>query len=139
MNSMTRRTLLKSVGSIMLVASVSRLAQAHEGNDFKVTEDALIVESGPGQLVTAEFAHHHHLLTIPLEILRNPPAEGVTLSTGWAKFQNPFANFGKHYHGVVLTYDQLVRVAQGEEVVVEDKVKDHKFVLRLKQNIFKWS
>lgn len=116
----------------MLFASLSRLAQAHEGRQIQITEEALVVESGPGQLVTAEFAHHHHLLKIPLEILRNPPAEGVELSTGWAKFQNPFASFGKHYHGVVLTYDQLVRVAQGEEVVVEDKVKDHKFVLRLK-------
>lgn len=128
---MDRRTLLKSMGSTALLLTVSSLAKAHDGHAFQITDDNLLVESGPGQLVTSEFAHHHHILEIPLNTIQNPPREGVKIHTGWAQFQNPFANFGKHYHSVILSYDQLVLVAQGQQVVVEDTVKDHKYTIRL--------
>jgi hypothetical protein len=129
---MNRRTLLKSTGSAILLLGVSRLAGAHDGQRVKLSEDNLIVESGPGQLVTSEFAHHHHTLEIPLNNIMNPPRDGVNLHTDWAQFRNPLANIGKHYHSVQLSYDQLVLISQGEQVIVEDSVKDHKFTLRLK-------
>lgn len=128
---MDRRTLLKSMGTMMLMVGVGRLATAHEGHGVQTTEDNLVIESSNSQLVPAEFAHHHHFLSIPLNTIQNPPREGVTLHTGWAQFRNPFANFGKHYHSVVLSYDQLVAVSQGQQVIVEDTVKDHKYTVRL--------
>lgn len=128
---MNRRNLLKSMGSMVLLVGVSQVVGAHEGNGFEINKENLVTESGPGQLVTGNFAHHHHLFEIPLNFISNPPAEGVKLHTGWAQFDNPLANFGKHFHSVLLTYDQLISISQGEVVIVEDTVKDHKYKIRL--------
>jgi hypothetical protein len=130
---MNRRDLIKSAGQVGLMGlllSIGSRAGAHEGHGAGSTEEGLVIESGAGQLVTNEFAHHHHLLEVPLQVLQYPPDEGVTLHTGWAQFRNPLANIGKHYHSVKLSKEQLVAVAQGQTVEVEDTVKDHKFLIR---------
>ena len=131
---MNRRSLIKSLGSVVGIAGVSSIASAHKGHYVYQDNDFLIIESGPGQLVTGEFAHHHHFLKIPMEIINKPHLypNGVEISTEWANFRNPFARFALHYHSVYLSYEQLVLISQGQAVTVEDSVKDHKFICRLK-------
>jgi len=119
------------MGSAALLLTVSRLAKAHDGHGLEVQTDRLLIESGPGQLVKAKFAHHHHILEVPLNLIQSPPSQGVTLHTGWAQFQNSLASFGKHYHSVILTSEQLAKVFGGEQIVVEDTVKDHQYTIRL--------
>lgn len=128
---MSRRTLLGlTSGSLFMLATGFR-ASAHQGDTAKIDNNILKIESGPGQIVKADFAHHHHYLEIPMEYIQEPPKEGLEIHTGWAIFRNKFANFGRHFHTVVISQENLEAVRRGETVIIEDTVKDHKYILRL--------
>ena len=127
----SRRSFLGLVGTSALIMAYGSNSRSHEGDRIELTEGLLRVESGPGQIVKAEFAHHHHYLEIPLEYILNPPPQGLKIHTGWAIFENKFASIGEHYHTVLISRDNLVAVGRGETVELEDTVKDHRYILRL--------
>ncbi|MGZ3775625.1 MAG: hypothetical protein ACXVCY_17475 [Pseudobdellovibrionaceae bacterium] len=129
---MNRRDLLGFASTSLLMLTFGSTARAHQGDAAEIKDGFLKIESGPGQLVKADFAHHHHYLEIPIEYIQNPPNEGLEIHTGWAIFKNKLASFGRHYHTVIISHSDLEAVHRGETVVVEDTVKDHKYVLRLK-------
>lgn len=129
---MNRRNFLGLTSVSVLMTAMGSRGSAHQGDFFKIENDLLVVESGPGQLVKAEFAHHHHHLEIPLEYIQNPPGQGLKIRTSWAVFDHVLANIGRHYHTVFISQAQLAAIGSGESVVVEDTVKDHQYVLRLR-------
>ena len=129
---MNRRDLLGLASTSLLMLTFGSRALAHQGDRAEVSDGLLKIESGPGQIVTADFAHHHHYLEIPIEYIQNPPNEGLEIHNGWAIFANKLASFGRHFHTVFISHRDLEAVRRGETVVVEDTVKDHKYVLRLK-------
>ncbi|MGZ3768599.1 MAG: hypothetical protein ACXVCP_02545 [Bdellovibrio sp.] len=129
--NISRRQMLGFTKATLLILAIGSKAKAHPGNTSEVQQNILKIESGPGQIVTAEFAHHHHFLEIPLEYIENPPAEGLKLHTGWSKFRNPLVSVGSHFHSVIISQANLLAVKEGQTVIVEDTVKDHKYMLKL--------
>lgn len=66
---------------------------------------------------------HHHELEVPLQLLKNPPVDGVTLRT-----TRVFA----HSHNVILTQKNLLDIAAGQAVVVMDSLNlEHQFTIQL--------
>ena len=115
-----RRQVLKLLGYTALSVQVLRL-----------TGRALTVETAPADSLAVtssrnsklgRWAHHTHVLYVPLQWFRAPPQEGVTLSTTWTFF---------HFHKVALTQAQLVTVARGGTVQVNDLVGAHTFSIEL--------
>ncbi|HEY8271980.1 MAG TPA: hypothetical protein VIG33_13905 [Pseudobdellovibrionaceae bacterium] len=135
---MNRRQVLGLSSASLLMLVFGAKAKAHQGDTAELTQDFLKIESGPGQIVNNSFAHHHHYLEIPLQYIQEPPAAGLQIHTGWAIFRNKFANFAPHFHTVPISQQELEAVGRGETVIVEDTVKDHKYVLTLSSSITSW-
>jgi hypothetical protein len=83
--------------------------------------DSLAVTSSRNSKL-GRWAAHSHFLYVPLRLFEAPPQQGVTLSTTW-KFL--------HSHEVALTRAQLVTVARGGTVRVEDSSTAHTFSIEL--------
>ncbi len=120
-----RRNFLKKTGLVVLSLTVAEQALSHQGDTQSLKQskngENLVVESGPGRLFP--LVHHHHELHVPIAIIFNPPAEGITLKTTLA--------WALHWHTVILTQQQLLAIRDQGEVVAEDTVKDHLYRIRL--------
>lgn len=117
-NGINRRKFLKGIGSLGMAAVSMQVLTRVEAQTLQ--EDALSTVSGPSRY--APLKGHFHTLSVPLAALGNPPEKGVSLATGKA--------YG-HRHRVNLTQVQLIAIAQGQIVVVEDTVRDHVYRLNL--------
>ncbi len=120
-----RREFLKKAGLVVLSVTVGDIALGHDGghlSTFSEEQDLLIIQSGPGRLVSWKIAHHHHYIEIPVADLLNPPAEGIVVYTNWQL---------AHFHGIDISQQDLMNIRDGRVVVLEDRAKDHEFHLRL--------
>src|SRR5262245_55399187 len=110
-----RRQFLELLGYAAL--SVTSTACAAE----KAPADSLAVTSSSNSKL-GDWVAHTHLLYIPLSLFTAPPREGVTLST---------TRTFLHSHQVALTEAQLVAVARGDTVLVEDASAAHTYSIEL--------
>ncbi len=121
---MNRRNFLMSAGTVALTVTAlpkiaGAAAPADAGNPSVVRPDGLVTRS-TGYF----FFNHSHELVIPMDLLKNPPAAGVTLSTGKAAF---------HSHSVELTREHLADIATGKAVSVLDAtIGEHSFLIQLR-------
>ena len=91
----------------------------------KAPADSLAVTSSLNSKL-GRWAYHCHLLYVPLQCFTAPPREGVTLSTSWTFL---------HSHRVALTQDQLITVARGGSVEVQDSAGAHTYSIRLGRSV----
>ncbi|KAJ3005057.1 UNVERIFIED_CONTAM: hypothetical protein HDU68_004798 [Siphonaria sp. JEL0065] len=71
---------------------------------------------------------HTHKLHIPKSALDSPPEDGLELQTNEATS----AFIYTHQHKVIVTKEELQRLAKGETVVVKDAEKgQHQFEIKL--------
>jgi len=115
-----RRQFLKLLGYTALSVQI-----------LPLTDGALAVETAPADSLSVtssrnsklgRWAYHSHILHVPLQLFRAPPHQGVTLSTTWAFL---------HFHHVALTQAQLLTVARGGSVRVQDSSGGHSFSIEL--------
>ena len=115
-----RRQFLKLLGYAAL--SVQILSLTEEATAAEAAPaDSLAVTSSRGSRL-GRWAYHSHVLYVPLELFRAPPQPGVTLSTTWTFL---------HSHEVTLTQAQLVTVARGGSVRVNESSGVHSFSIEL--------
>jgi len=115
-----RREVLRLLGFAVLAVQVVPLGGC--GSPAQTPPaDSLAVTSSLGSRL-GHWADHSHVLYVPLDLLRAPPREGVTLYTTRTYF---------HSHEVTLTHDQLTAVARGATVQVSDSVEAHHYSIRL--------
>ncbi len=128
MNKNPRRDFLKALGFAILTLEVLP-TQAHSfspdhddpENLPTIAGDQLVINSGLG------FIPHRHDLLIPMDLLTNPPAEGVQLKTTLIAF---------HYHVVELNQQQLFDIQNGNEVDLRDStVGEHMFKIYLPKSM----
>ncbi len=123
---MNRRQFLSSatvLGTAVLLITpkakaVSGCGAADAANANLIRGESLIASS-----VGCLLFSHTHELEIPLLLLKNPPATGVTLRTN---------RIYAHSHNVTLTQKNLIDVAAGQTVVVTDSLNlEHQFTIQL--------
>jgi hypothetical protein len=115
-----RRQVLKVLGYAALSVQIVPLATACAVEEHAPADQLTVHSSSNSKL--GEWAAHSHLLYVPLRLFRQPPTAAVSLDTTWTFL---------HRHEVVLTHDQLVTVAQGGAVQVQDTQGVHGFAIRL--------
>ena len=115
----SRRNFLKTASGAIVTLQIAPfiLKAAHADEPC---ESELKVLSGPSAY--APLPGHFHYLNIPTEVFRNPPQEGIKLYTTLAYL---------HCHLVVLSQEQLIIISQGQNIIVEDSVKDHHYSIQL--------
>lgn len=124
----TRRGFLTKIGFVLLAMEVQPLIANAQNNDQTrdrhepeyppyVDQAHLVINSGLG------FLPHRHELLIPISVFSNPPRQGVELRTT--------KNY-HHTHAVKLTIQEIIKIKNGEEVVVKDAtVGEHTFKIYL--------
>jgi hypothetical protein len=115
-----RRQFLKLLGYAALSIQILPLTGCDSAVETPPTDSLAVTSSRDSKL--GRWAYHSHVLYVPLQLFRAPPAQGVTLSTTWTYF---------HSHQVALTEAQLVTVARGGAVQVQDSGGAHTFSIQL--------
>ena len=111
---------LSVLGFVALSVRTLPLAGGASAEEADPADSLAVTSSRNSKL--GRWAYHSHLLCVPLQLFRAPPRQGVTLSTTWKFF---------HSHKVALTQAQLVTVARGGTVEVEDSIGAHTFSIEL--------
>jgi hypothetical protein len=109
-----RRQFLALLGYAALSVQVACAAETAPA------ESLTVISSRNSKL--GDWVAHTHLLYVPLQLFQAPPRDGVTLST---------TRTFLHSHDVVLTEAQLVAVARGGTVLVEDASAAHTYSIEL--------
>lgn len=116
--NLNRRDLLKSAGLGLVALAVLPLTE----NTAHAVANCEVGKVLSGESAFAPLPGHLHYISISVDQLRNPPAQGLTLSTTWA--------YG-HKHKVIITQADLQTIRHGGEVEVGDTVGDHKYKISL--------
>ncbi len=124
----SRRNFLLQLGGVALAAQAFPLRKAQANS----SAEALTVRSGESRLVPQ--THHYHFLSVPAEVIINPPAEGFVVSSSLDQEPNhPWLH--THFHKIRLTQAQLLTIKQGGSIAAEDSVGDHQWVISIANQI----
>ena len=115
-----RRQFLKLLGYAALSVQILPLTGGASEAETPPADSLAVTSSRNSKL--GRWAYHSHVLYVPLQLFRAPPRQGVTLSTTWTFL---------HAHEVALTRAQLVTVARGGMVQVNDSGGAHTFSIEL--------
>jgi len=115
-----RREFLKGLGYAALSVQILPLTACSSSEDT-APDDSLAVTSSLGSKL-GHWAYHSHVLYVPLHFFSNPPDQGVELTTTWTYL---------HAHDVALSQAQLIAVARGGTVQVNDSTGVHGFSIQL--------
>jgi hypothetical protein len=115
-----RRQFLKLLGYAALSVQILPLTGCSAAVETAPADSLAVTSSRDSKL--GRWAHHSHLLYVPLQSFKAPPREGVTLSTTRTYL---------HSHEVALSQAQLVTVARGGTVLVKDSGGAHTFSIEL--------
>jgi hypothetical protein len=115
-----RRRFLKLLGHAALSVQILPLPNGASAVETAPAGSLAVTSSRDSKL--GRWADHSHVLYVPLQLFTAPPERGVTLSTTWAFL---------HWHEVKLTQAQLVTVARGGTVRLQDSGGTHTFSIEL--------
>ncbi len=122
--NLKRRQFLKTLGvsvvTLQVIPVLLKKASAQMNSPEFNCGAELNILSGPSAY--APLPGHFHYLNIETAIFKNPPTQGVKIMTSIAYL---------HQHQVILSQEQLLKVAQGDTITVEDSVKDHHYEIKL--------
>jgi len=115
-----RREFLKLLGLAALSVQVMPLSGCASGEEPAPADSLAVTSSLNSKL--GRWVYHSHVLYVPLQLFREPPPDGATLSTTRTYF---------HSHRVELTRAQLTAIARGDTVQVADLSEAHTYSIRL--------